>query len=249
MDPGALIRQARLAAGLTQRELARRAGVTRAAVSHYERRRRTPAIATLTSVLAAAGQQVRAELEPLDADVERAIAAMADQPMADRDGVFAWGQIHRITEVAHRVEGLAAASVLGAPVPVPTFEMALADDASTFEWLSEVMMTWVTRIRVPAWAYFDFVQRSPDGLRELIANECPDARFWLRSNFADAQVRLAPPDVVANHVRVESPLGSIPVQPLHEIDTADSEVQRTLRVMRRYMERTGGTKSADVGDL
>jgi transcriptional regulator with XRE-family HTH domain len=111
MDPSALIRQARHAAGLTQRELARRAGVTRAALSHYERRRRIPTIATLEAVLAGAGQQVRAELEQLDADVERAIAAVADQPMADRDGVFGWGQIHRIAEVSHRVEGLAAASV------------------------------------------------------------------------------------------------------------------------------------------
>jgi transcriptional regulator with XRE-family HTH domain len=94
MDPSALIRQARHAAGLTQRELARRAGVTRAALSHYERRRRIPTIATLEAVLAGAGQQVRAELEQLNADVERAIAALADQTMADRDGVFGWGQVH-----------------------------------------------------------------------------------------------------------------------------------------------------------
>jgi transcriptional regulator with XRE-family HTH domain len=88
MNPGALIRQARRAAGLTQRELALRAGVTRTALSHYERRRRVPTIATLEAVLAGAGQQVRAELEQVDADVEGAIAAVGERPMADRDGVF-----------------------------------------------------------------------------------------------------------------------------------------------------------------
>ena len=70
----------------------------------------------LEAVLAAAGLQVRAELEPLDADVRAAIVAAAEQPIDDRDGVYYWGQIHRIEEVDHRVEGLAAASVLGAPV-------------------------------------------------------------------------------------------------------------------------------------
>jgi hypothetical protein len=39
-------------------------------------------------VLAGAGQQVRAELEQVDADVEGAIAAVGERPMADRDGVF-----------------------------------------------------------------------------------------------------------------------------------------------------------------
>jgi hypothetical protein len=130
-----------------------------------------PTIATLEAVLAGAGQQVRAELEQLDADVERAIAAVGDQPMADRDGVFGWGQINRIAEAAHRVEGLAAASVLGAPVPVSTFELALADEDSTFHWLSEEMMTWIARIRVPAWDYFKVVHRPPESLCELIASE------------------------------------------------------------------------------
>jgi transcriptional regulator with XRE-family HTH domain len=249
MDPGALIRQARQAAGLTQRELARRAGVTRTALSHYERRRRIPTIAMLEAVLAGAGQQVRAELEQLDSDVERAIAAVSEQPMADRDGVFGWGQINRIAEVAHRVEGLAAASVLGAPVPVRTFELALSDEDSTFQWLSEEMMTWIARIRVPAWDYFEVVQRPPESLRELIASECPDARFWLRSGFTDAKVRLASAEVVARHVRVESPHGSIPVQPLHEIDTADPDIGRTLQVMRRHLERALSSGAAGVDDL
>jgi len=248
MNPGALIRQARRAAGLTQRELALRAGVTRTALSHYERRRRVPTIATLEAVLAGAGQQVRAELEQLDADVERAIAAVGERPMSDRDGVFGWGQINRIAEVAHRVEGLAAASVLGAPVPVSTFELALANEDSTFHWLSEEMMTWIARIRAPAWDYFQVVQRPPESVRELIATECPDARFWLRSGFTDAKVRLAPAEVVARHVRVESPHGSIPVQPLHEIDTADPGIGRTLEVMRRHHERALGADSAGVAD-
>ncbi|HEX6577625.1 MAG TPA: helix-turn-helix transcriptional regulator, partial [Jiangellaceae bacterium] len=248
MDPGALIRQARHAAGLTQRELARRAGVTRTALSHYERGRRMPTIAALRAVLAATGQQVRAELERLDADVERAIAAAAAQPTADRDGVFGWVQINRIAEVAHRVEGMAAASVFGAPVLVTTFELALADEDATFRWLAEVMTSWTARIRVPAWDYLEVVQRPPESLRELITRECPDARFWLRSGFTDARVRLAPAEVVARHVLVESPHGSIPVQPLHEIDTVDPEVGRVLEIMRRHQGRILGSARAGTDD-
>lgn len=109
-------------------------------------------------------------------------------------------------------------------------------------------MTWIARIRVPAWHYFQVVQRPMESLRELIASECPDARFWLRSGFTDAKVRLAPAEVVARHVRIESPHGSIPVQPLHEIDTADPDTGRTLRVMRRHLERAVGSDAAGVDD-
>jgi hypothetical protein len=110
------------------------------------------------------------------------------------------------------------------------------------------MMSWITRIRMPAWDYFEIVQRPPESLRELITRECPDRQFWLRSGFVDAKARLAPAEVVARHVLVESPYGRIPVQPLHEIDTADPGIGRTLDVMRRHQERRLGSEPADIAD-
>jgi transcriptional regulator with XRE-family HTH domain len=237
MDAAALIRVARQTAGLNQKELAERAGVSREVLSHYERARRIPTITTLQAILAAAGHQIHAELEPLDADVHKAIEAVSRTPMEDRDGVFGWGQLERADEFAHRVEGLAAASILGAPVPVGTFELAMADEQRTYQWLYEQMLRWAVKLRVPAWSYFDVIQTSADSVRETIGTECPDGRFELQSCLTFATVRLAPPDEVARHVLVKTRLGTIPVQPLHEIEATDPAAARTLRVMREYSMR------------
>lgn len=54
-DAGRLLREARHAAGLTQAELARRAGVTQSVISAYESGRREPALSTLTRLVEATG--------------------------------------------------------------------------------------------------------------------------------------------------------------------------------------------------
>jgi len=50
-----LLRRARLRAGLTQSELAARAGVTQSVISAYENRQREPALPTLAALIAATG--------------------------------------------------------------------------------------------------------------------------------------------------------------------------------------------------
>ncbi|MGI8684766.1 MAG: helix-turn-helix transcriptional regulator [Acidimicrobiales bacterium] len=60
----ALVRLARMKAGLSQGELAVRAGVPRSMISAYERDRRQPTLATLLRVLRAAGLELRMHLEP-----------------------------------------------------------------------------------------------------------------------------------------------------------------------------------------
>ena len=52
---GALLREARRRSGLTQVELARRAGVGQSVISAYESGRRQPALPTLTALVRAAG--------------------------------------------------------------------------------------------------------------------------------------------------------------------------------------------------
>lgn len=56
-----VVRQARQRAGLTQDELARRAGTSRPTVSAYESGRKSPSLATAERLLAAAGAQLVAE--------------------------------------------------------------------------------------------------------------------------------------------------------------------------------------------
>ncbi|MHB8507339.1 MAG: helix-turn-helix transcriptional regulator [Candidatus Dormibacteria bacterium] len=67
----ALIRDARVRAGLTQRELARRAGTSQAVVSAYENEQREPGYTRLETLIAAAGFELRVELhraEDVDSD-------------------------------------------------------------------------------------------------------------------------------------------------------------------------------------
>ncbi|HUF51080.1 MAG TPA: helix-turn-helix transcriptional regulator [Longimicrobiales bacterium] len=65
LDAARLVRQARLAAGLTQRELARRAQTSQSVVARVESGRVTPGSDTLERLLAAAGFELHVELVPL----------------------------------------------------------------------------------------------------------------------------------------------------------------------------------------
>ena len=64
-DPASLLRAARRRAGLTQRELASRAGTAQSVVARIESGQTSPAAATLARLLAAAGFETRTELAPL----------------------------------------------------------------------------------------------------------------------------------------------------------------------------------------
>lgn len=62
---GALVREARQRAGLSQRALAARAGTSQSVVARIEQGRTDPSTATLARLLAAAGFELRGELMPL----------------------------------------------------------------------------------------------------------------------------------------------------------------------------------------
>ncbi|PZF57660.1 transcriptional regulator [Curtobacterium sp. MCSS17_008] len=88
-----LIRDARLRAGLTQVQLAARAGVTQSVISTYENGRREPSLAALQRLVRAAGFEATIDLLPADPPPlpDRA-AAVRDRPdrgrhrRADRAG-------------------------------------------------------------------------------------------------------------------------------------------------------------------
>jgi transcriptional regulator with XRE-family HTH domain len=64
MDIGPLVAAARTRAGLTQQELARRAGTSQSAIARLERGQGSPSVDTLRRVLAAAGFSLRIDLQP-----------------------------------------------------------------------------------------------------------------------------------------------------------------------------------------
>jgi transcriptional regulator with XRE-family HTH domain len=61
MDVPAAIRRARRRAGISQSELAARAGTSQATVSAYETGRKAPSVETLTRLLAATGSRLSVE--------------------------------------------------------------------------------------------------------------------------------------------------------------------------------------------
>lgn len=67
MNAAQLLRSARRRAGLSTRELARRAGTSHATVSAYETGRKSPSIDTLDRLLRAAGFVLEGDLVPAPA--------------------------------------------------------------------------------------------------------------------------------------------------------------------------------------
>ena len=66
MSPGALVRNARLAAGLTQRELALRTGTTQSAVARLENDQTNPTVETLEAMLHATGRRLALAAEAFE---------------------------------------------------------------------------------------------------------------------------------------------------------------------------------------
>ena len=85
-----LLSQARTEAGLTQRELAKRARTSQSVIARIERGQVRPSLDTLRRLLAAAGFELRIELEPARAaathmlgDVDRILALTPEQRLLE----------------------------------------------------------------------------------------------------------------------------------------------------------------------
>jgi transcriptional regulator with XRE-family HTH domain len=87
MDAATLLRRARKRSGLTQREVAARAGLTQPVVAAYEAGRRQPTIPMLEKLLAACGEELDVQTRPAlrlpdPARANRILLAIADLPNA-----------------------------------------------------------------------------------------------------------------------------------------------------------------------
>ena len=70
-----IVREARLASSLTQAEVAKRAGVTQAAVAHMERPGSNPTIRSLNGALAATQHRLTLAAEPYKPNVDETLIA------------------------------------------------------------------------------------------------------------------------------------------------------------------------------
>jgi transcriptional regulator with XRE-family HTH domain len=75
MDPGTLLRQSRESLGLTQAEVAGRAGTTQAAVARVERGGVSPTVRTLQRLLAAAGHELALAARPAQSGIDESLIA------------------------------------------------------------------------------------------------------------------------------------------------------------------------------
>jgi transcriptional regulator with XRE-family HTH domain len=95
-----LLQLARLKSGLSQRQLAERAGVPVTMISAYERDKRQPTLATLLRLLNAAGYDLRMQLVPHDTDddgLAQLETARSPRERARRDRqIQAWRQAQPI---------------------------------------------------------------------------------------------------------------------------------------------------------
>jgi transcriptional regulator with XRE-family HTH domain len=98
-DPHLLIKRARLASGLTQQELAQRAGTTQSALARLERADADPRISTLTRVLAACQHELELETieRPRGADTSQLRERLALSP-AERLATFTLSH-HNLAEL------------------------------------------------------------------------------------------------------------------------------------------------------
>jgi transcriptional regulator with XRE-family HTH domain len=103
----AVIKQARERSGISQRELARRAGTTQAAISRVERGLEEPTVERLEQILAGLGWRPRIELEPIGVHREEPRRLYADvdgDPAIRLEGGLNW------IEFAHELVGAAKES-------------------------------------------------------------------------------------------------------------------------------------------
>jgi transcriptional regulator with XRE-family HTH domain len=135
MDVAELIRDARGRRGWSQAQLAAATGTTRGAIGDYETGRKSPTVATLNRVLAAAGLQIRAELEPLRADLlARVEAARGEAEPLDAAGLAKVGEVLDGAPVAWGLDGETALRALGYGFASDRVHVAICFDAPAREW-------------------------------------------------------------------------------------------------------------------
>jgi transcriptional regulator with XRE-family HTH domain len=96
-DAAALIKDARRKAGLSQAHLARRLGVSQAAVAKLERPGSNPTVETLDGALRATGQQLNLEASPWQPSVDETLIAQQlrltpEQRLAQLESMYEWGR-------------------------------------------------------------------------------------------------------------------------------------------------------------
>ena len=96
---GALLRQARVAAGLSQAELAARAGVTQSVISAYESGHRQPALRTLAALIQAADHELVIDVRQQPRRLSRLSGPVGQRVRRKRRDLIAAAAAHGVTNL------------------------------------------------------------------------------------------------------------------------------------------------------
>ena len=96
---GALLRQARVAAGLSQAELAARAGVTQSVISAYESGHRQPALRTLAALIEAADYELVIDVRQQPRRLSRLSGPVGQRVRRRRQDLIAAAAAHGVTNL------------------------------------------------------------------------------------------------------------------------------------------------------
>ena len=96
---GALLRQARVAAGLSQAELAARAGVTQSVISAYESGHRQPALRTLAALIQAADHELVIDVRQQPRRLSRLSGPVGQRVRRRRRDLIAAAAAHGVTNL------------------------------------------------------------------------------------------------------------------------------------------------------
>jgi predicted nucleotidyltransferase/DNA-binding XRE family transcriptional regulator len=94
-----LLRDARRRAGLTQKQLAERAGVTQSVISAYESGHRQPALSTLASLVEAAGCELEVRVRRRSTDLPTLSGPLGRRVRRHRQELVAAAAAHGITSL------------------------------------------------------------------------------------------------------------------------------------------------------
>lgn len=94
-DPGRLIRERRLAHGLTQARLALRAGTTQTALSRLERGELSPTVATMERILFVLGETMELDVATIrgDHDEDHLTGLLARTPAERMELAMSWNRL------------------------------------------------------------------------------------------------------------------------------------------------------------
>jgi uncharacterized protein len=96
---GTLLREARTRAGLTQAELAQRAGTTQSVISAYEADRRQPALATLEGLVKATGLELEVRVRTPRSPIDRLTGPIGRRVHRHRRRLVESAAAHGITQL------------------------------------------------------------------------------------------------------------------------------------------------------